>query len=992
MSLLLRRRVGTAEPGDAGAPEAETDGRQGWLLAVCCVAQFMVILDLSIVNVALPAIQSSLGFSSIDLQWVVDAYAIVFAGFLMVAGRATDRFGQRRLLVAGLLGFAAASLVGGLAPTQDVLIAARAFQGLSGAVMAAGSLAAITSEFPPGPARHRAIGLWAAMNGAGGAAGVLLGGVITDTIGWRWVLLINLPIGLAAAVGAGLLVSDRARGREAGRIDFGGALTLTGGLVALVYGIVAAGYLGWGAAGSWLPIVVGVVLLASFLVIETRLAAPLVPLRALTPQLRRANGVVLLFSAALFPMWYVSSLYLQQVLALSPLDAGLAFLPMALTIMIAARQAGRLVSLYGARAVLTGGLAMMTAGLLLLARIGTSGSAAGFVILPGILVALGIALSIVPSTIAATQGARPEQAGLASGLVNTSRQVGGAVGIALLISLASQRTSHLIGDSRSVPAALTDGFRLAYMIGAGLCVAAALAARFLLAPPVQGAAPRRASQLAVAVAVVLAGFVAIDFAAAGGPGAPIGTYTTRGAYTFVSASGLHPPKIRVEAAAAPAALAPGYVLAANFFDLTDGPIAGQSGPMILDRGLRPVWFRPVPKDVVASNLSVQTYKGEPVLAWWQGVVTSTGATESGEIVVVDRNYRTVATLTGKDGWILTLHDLEIRGDHAWVTANRNVPMNLTHYGGANNGALVDSAVQEYSLSTGKLLYSWDAFDHIPLSESRSPPPTNGFPWDAYHVNSIDLEGSGKLLVSMRDTWAAYQIDLPSGRIEWTLGGKHSTFRFGPNADFQWQHDVVLGRSGEVTLFDDHCCEVTGAGTYLSPQGPSRGLVLRLDVAQRTARLVRAYRHDGELHAAYMGSFQRVAGGNVVVGWGAEPYISEYTQDGRVLLDGVLPSPDLTYRAVVEKWLGVPHALPAAAARVEGGRETVYASWNGSTQIAFWRVLAGASASQIAPVAHRAKAGFETAIRVPGRQRVVEVQALDRSGRVLATSRPVTVAG
>jgi EmrB/QacA subfamily drug resistance transporter len=989
MSLLLRRRA--TRGGDTGDLQLESSGREGWLLTVCCVAQFMVILDLSIVNVALPAIQSSLDFSSVDLQWVVDAYAILFAGFLMVAGRATDRFGPRRALVAGLSGFALASLVGGLAPTQDVLIAARGFQGLSGAVMAAGSLAAITSTFVPGPARHRAIGLWAAMNGAGGAAGVLLGGVITDTIGWRWVLLINLPVGVAAAAGAWRFLTDRAAGgREAGTIDFAGALTLTGGLVALVYGIVAAGYLGWSGVGSWLPMVAGAALLAAFVMIETRRASPLVPLRSLTPQLRRANAIVLVFSAALFPMWYVSSLYLQQVLGLSPLRAGLAFLPMALTIMIAARQAGRLVGLFGARAVLTGGLTMMTAGLLLLARIGTSGSSLWYVVLPGLLVALGIALSIVPSTIAATQGAGPEQAGLASGLVNTSRQVGGAVGIALLISLASQRTSDLIGDNRSVPTALTDGFRLAYLVGAVLCAAAAVATRLLLAAPAETSPRWRPSRLATAVVVVIAVFLAVDVTFAGSPGAPIGAYTTRGAYTFASAPSLHPPKIRVEAAAAPQALAPGYILTANFYDLSNGPMVGQSGPMVLDEQLRPVWFRPVPKKLVASNLSVQQYGREPVLAWWQGVVTSTGATQSGEIVVVDRNYRTVARLTGKNGWILTLHEVEIRGDDAWVTANRNVPMNLTRYGGANNGAIVDSAVQRYSLKTGKLLESWDAFDHIPLSDSYSPPPTNGFPWDAYHVNSIDLESNGRLLVSMRDTWAVYDIDRSSGRILWTLGGRHSTFRFGRNADFQWQHDATMGRDGSVALFDDHCCEVTGAGTYLSPEGPSRGLVLHLDDVARTATLVREYRHDGDLHAAYMGSFQRLSNGNAIIGWGAAPYISEYLQDGRVLLDGVLPTPDLTYRAVVGPWVGVPHDPPAVAARLEDGRETVYASWNGSTQVASWRVLAGSSAGTLSGVARRRRVGFETSIPVPGRNRVFEVQALDRGGRVLATSRLTTI--
>jgi hypothetical protein len=448
---------------------------------------------------------------------------------------------------------------------------------------------------------------------------------------------------------------------------------------------------------------------------------------------------------------------------------------------------------------------------------------------------------------------------------------------------------------------------------------------------------------------------------------------------------VHPPKIQVEAAAAPAALSPGYVLAANFYDLSNGPMVGQSGPMLLDRQLRPVWFRPVPKNMVASNLSAQTYRGQPVLSWWQGIVTSTGATETGQVVVVDRNYRTVATLAAKNGWIITLHEFLIDGDHAWVTANRNVPMNLTKYGGANNGALTDSAVQEYSLSTGKLLYSWDAYDHISLSDSHALPPTNGFPWDAYHVNSIDLEGSGKVLVSMRDTWAAYEIDVPSGRIEWTLGGKRSSFRFGPNADFQWQHDVTFA-NGNVTLFDDHCCQITGSGTYLSPEGPSRGLVLHLDLASKTAKLVQEYRHDPEAHAAYMGSVQRTANGNAVIGWGAAPYISEYSSDGRVVLDGKLPSPDLTYRALVAPWVGVPHQPPAVAVRRDAGRTTVYASWNGSTLLASWRVLAGSSLST---VARAAKSGFETTIRVPGTPRVVEVQALDRSGKVLATSKPAS---
>ena len=262
-------------------------------------------------------------------------------------------------------------------------------------------------------------------------------------------------------------------------------------------------------------------------------------------------------------------------------------------------------------------------------------------------------------------------------------------------------------------------------------------------------------------------------------------------------------------------LAPGYIFTANFYNLNYPPMIGQSGPLILDSSLQPVWFQPVPENVVASNLSLQTYEGKPALAWWQGVVTNTGATESGEDVVVNQHYQTVATLKAADGWVLTLHELVISGEDAWVTANKNIARNLSNYGGAYNGALIDSAVQEYNLKTGKLLRSWDALHHIPLGDSYASVPTNGFPWDAYHVNAINLTGNGTFLVSMRNTWGAYLIDINTGKIEWTLGGKHSSFKFGPGAAFQWQHDVALAPNSTVTMFDDHCCQLTG-GRHLRP--------------------------------------------------------------------------------------------------------------------------------------------------------------------------------
>jgi EmrB/QacA subfamily drug resistance transporter len=972
------------EPAAVPPAEPEYGMNSRWLLVVCCVAQFMVILDLSIVNVALPSIQSSLGFSSADLQWVVDAYAISFAGFLMLGGRVVDGFGQRRTFAIALFAFALTSLVGGAAQSRGMLIGARGVQGLSCAFMAASSLAIITSSFPPGPQRHRAIGLWAAMNGAGGAAGTLVGGIITQELSWRWVLLINPPIGIAAALIAWRVVTDRRRADGPRSFDLAGALTLTVGQMVLVYGVVEAGLRGWHAGLALGPMLGGLALLVVFCLIETRAKAPLVPFKELTKPLRDSNTIVLLFSAALFPMWYLSSLYLQQVLGLSPLHTGLTFLPMALTIMLVARRAGALVARFGVRAVLGGGLMMMTAGMLLFTKIAASGSSIVYIMIPGVLTAAGIGMSIVPSTIAATQGAKQGQAGLASGLVNTSRQIGGGLGIAVLITLATARTSHLIGVGHGVGQALTDGFRLGYYIAAGLCAAAALATFAWIAKAPVADEPRPAGRrygVLIAVASVIAGFVAVDFAVGGSHGAPIGAYTKAGAYTFVSTPELHPPVVKSDTRTATGQLAPGYILMANFYDLNYPPMVGQSGPLILDNHLQPVWFRPVPTNVVASNLNLQTFAGKPALAWWQGFVTNTGATQSGEYVVVNQHYQTVATLHATDGWVLTTHEIVIQGDNAWVTVNKNLPMNLSRYGGAYNGALIDSAVQEYSLKTGRLLYSWDALKHIPLSESRASLPTNGFPWDAYHVNSIDIVGDGTFVVSMRNDWAAYKVNIRTGAIVWTLGGRRSTFTFGSGASFQWQHDVVTYPGTPLlTLFDDHCCQITGGGTYVDATAPSRGLVLKLNLNSHTATVADQYSHGSGFDAEYMGSLEPLPGGNEFVGWGSANYFSEYTASGQMLLDAKLPYPDITYRALLEPWTGMPLDPPRGAARRQSGKTTVYASWNGATNVSSWRVLAGQST-----VAAAARAGFETAIPVQSSATAFTVQALDSHRRVLGTS-------
>ena len=581
------------------------------------------------------------------------------------------------------------------------------------------------------------------------------------------------------------------------------------------------------------------------------------------------------------------------MLGLSPLDTGLIFLPKTQTIMVCASRAGRLVAAFGVKPVLASGLLMLTTGLLLLARIGASGSGIVYIMVPGILTAAGIAMSIVPSTIAATQNAKEGQAGLASGMVNTSRQVGGGIGLAVLITLATQHSSHLIGSGISVNQSLTDGFRLAFYIAAGLAGAALLVT--LTALPGPAAELRsRARRLAAGLAAFVAVFAAADIAFGNSKGAPLGAYKLSSTYHYVTAPGLHPPVITHDVRTQRGKLAPGYILMTNGYNLNYPPMTGQSGPLILDNALQPVWFKPVPTNVIAENLEPQTFDGKPALSWWQGIVTNTGATVTGEDIVVNQHYQTVARLHGADGWVLTLHEMLIRGDDVWVTANRNVPRNLASEGGAYNGALIDSAVQEYNLKTGKLLYNWDALKHIPLGDSYASIPTNGFPWDTYHVNSIDVLGDGTFLVSMRDTWAAYLVDIKTGAIEWTLGGKHSSFKFASaKAVFQWQHDVKLSGPSTVTMFDDHCCQLTGGGTYVPPTGNSRSLILHINAATHTASYVASY--GAGLYPAvdymYGRSPSRSRTGTCSSAGASAPYLSEFTKTGQTLLDGVLPGSD-----------------------------------------------------------------------------------------------------
>jgi EmrB/QacA subfamily drug resistance transporter len=460
-----------------------TDARRRSLtLILCCLAQFMVVLDVSIVNVALPSISADLGFTPASLAWVVNAYTLAFAGFLLLGGRAADLLGRREVFAGGLALFALASLAGGLAQSELTLVAARAAQGLGGAVVAPATLSILTAGFPEGHERNRALGLWGAMGAIGGASGALLGGLLTETLSWRWILIINVPIGLLGALAALRVVrTPRPPTGATRQFDLAGALSVTVGLVVLTYGIVESGTHGWGSARTLLTLAAGTALLALFLMVEGRLAArPLVPLRIFGSRvLSAANVVVFCLGGSVFAMWYFVSLSLQQVLGYSPIQAGLAFLPMPLTIAACTQAATRLTGRHGPGPVLAVGMGLIAAGMVLFARVAVDGGYTSDVLAPALLCSAGIGFSFVPVTIAATTGVHRTEAGLASGLVNTSRQMGGSVGLALLATVATQHTAAL-GDDAPRLEALTEGFHRAFALGAVIALVGALVSALVL--------------------------------------------------------------------------------------------------------------------------------------------------------------------------------------------------------------------------------------------------------------------------------------------------------------------------------------------------------------------------------------------------------------------------------------------------------------------------------------------------------------------------------
>jgi EmrB/QacA subfamily drug resistance transporter len=448
----------------------DSRARNKWLaLAVLAVAQFMVVLDVTIVNVALPAIQTDLGFSADGLQWVVNGYTLAFGGLLLLGGRASDLLGRRRLFMVGLALFGAASLAGGFAPNSETLVAVRAIQGIGAALLSPAALALLQVAFPAGRERNLALGIWGALAGIGGTLGVVAGGILVDGAGWEWIFFVNVPVAIGGILAAPRFLAE-SRGK-AGNFDFTGAILATAGLLALVYGVIRTDAAGWGSAEVLGLFGAAVILLGAFVYAESRASDPLVPLRLFRIRGLGVSTIALALNGGAFlGMFFMSALYLQQVHGDSALDAGLHFVPMGFAAIASAVVGAQLVTRLGTRAAYIGGSAIGVAGLLLLSRAGVDASYATD-ILPGLVVfGLGLPLVGVANQIAAVAEVPHSDAGAASGIVTTAFQVGGAIGLALVSTAATSRVGDALAAGATQPQALADGFERGIVVAAGIAV------------------------------------------------------------------------------------------------------------------------------------------------------------------------------------------------------------------------------------------------------------------------------------------------------------------------------------------------------------------------------------------------------------------------------------------------------------------------------------------------------------------------------------------
>jgi hypothetical protein len=443
---------------------------------------------------------------------------------------------------------------------------------------------------------------------------------------------------------------------------------------------------------------------------------------------------------------------------------------------------------------------------------------------------------------------------------------------------------------------------------------------------------------------------------------------------YSSAPSLTPSTVRITRNAKPGA-APGDLFLAPYQG------KGAAGPMIAEQDGSLVWFKPLSAGQSATNLQVQQYQGRPVLTWWQGRILEVGFGQ-GAIEIYDTAYRHVATVRAGNGYHADLHEIHLTAEGTmWSDDFDPIKMNLSSVHGRSDGVVSDSIVQEIDVKTGLVMWEWHALGHIPISESNNPAPKYSYPWDYVHINSISPGPSGDVLLSSRNTWALYDVDIASGQIRWRLGGRHSTLKLGAGTREYWQHDAEWQPGGLISVFDN--------GSTPAKERQSRGLLLKLDTAGHTVSLVRAFTNPSRrLLAESQGNMLSLPGGDWLMGYGRLPNFTEYDASGHVLLDGTLGKNVQDFRTYLGPWSATAPGAPSLSAKAAGGTVTVAASWNGATNVASWRVLAGASSGSLAPVATAARSGFETTLKAGTTGPFVAVQALDGSGNVLGTSRTV----
>lgn len=479
-------------------------------------------------------------------------------------------------------------------------------------------------------------------------------------------------------------------------------------------------------------------------------------------------------------------------------------------------------------------------------------------------------------------------------------------------------------------------------------------------------------------------------------------------WNFVSAPDLHPMKVTINVNKP--GTAPGLIFVAPY-TVFGTPLIGQTGALIMDQAGNPVWFRPLNSRFTQNtDFRVQSYKGKPVLTMWQGTISGTqsadpnlpaGDPEPGAFYqIINQNYKVIKKLKAQKGFTADVHEFTItKRNTALFTAVKQVPADLTDYGGPADGYFDNYSIQEVDLTTGKLLFFWNVLAHVDPADSMLPvssATSSNNIWDCFHVNSVEEGPNNTLLISMRNMWAIYLVNKKTGRILWQLGGKKSDFTFGPNATFSWQHDARFRPGTRISIFDDACC----ASSSSPPEGPARGLILQLDFHNMTANVNRTYYHDPTLYVPSQGNVQKLSNGNQFVGWGQEPYLSEFRNAGNtekdpslnLLFDMQFPNQNLSYRAFKNKWVGLPLSPPSITVNpLRENAAIVYASWNGSTETEAWQVLAGPKPNKLSElVMSTSRTGFETDIDVNSVGPYFQVKALNSSGQVIGTSQIVHV--